>query len=141
MAPRLLRFALLAALGSAAIAQPRPQAPSISGIDLLRSDFAARSGGATIYFQGGSNGLSAQARQVLAAQALWIRQHPEVVVRVEGNADGSDTRDHALAVGARRAQEVRNYLVLLGVPTAQVSAMSWGKEHPGPGRTTTILVR
>ena len=46
----------------------------------------------------------------------------------------SDTRDHALAIGARRAEEVRDYLVLLGVPAAQLNAMSWGKERPGPPR-------
>ena len=42
---------------------------------------------------------------------------------------GSDTRDHALAVAARRAEEVRDYLVLLGVPAAQLSTVSWGKER------------
>ena len=52
-----------------------------------------------------------------------------------------DTRDHALAVGARRAEEARSYLVLLGVPAAQVSTTSWGKERPGLGRAVTMLVR
>jgi peptidoglycan-associated lipoprotein len=63
------------------------------------------------------------------------------VVRIEGHGDASDTRDHALAIGARRAQEVRNYLVLLGVPAAQLSATSFGKERPGAGRAVTVLVR
>jgi peptidoglycan-associated lipoprotein len=44
-------------------------------------------------------------------------------------------------MGARRAQEVRDYLVLLGVPAAQVSVTSFGKERPGPPRAVTILVR
>jgi peptidoglycan-associated lipoprotein len=70
-----------------------------------------------------------------------LRQHPEVLVRIEGHADLGDTRDHALAVGARRAQEVRDYLVLLGVPSAQLSATSMGKERPGPPRAVTVLVR
>jgi peptidoglycan-associated lipoprotein len=72
---------------------------------------------------------------------MWILQHPDVVVRIEGYADPADTRDHALAMGARRALEVRNYLVLLGVPVAQIGAMSWGKERAGSGRAVTILVR
>jgi peptidoglycan-associated lipoprotein len=63
------------------------------------------------------------------------------VVRIEGHGDASDTRDHALALGARRAEEVRSYLVLLGVPAAQLSVTSWGKERPGAGRAVTILVR
>ena len=60
---------------------------------------------------------------------------------MEGYGDAGDTRDHALAVGARRAEEERAYLVLLGVPAAQVSTTSWGKERPGLGRAVTILVR
>jgi peptidoglycan-associated lipoprotein len=78
---------------------------------------------------------------VLTAQAAWLRRHPEVVVRVEGYGDSGDTRDHALAVGARRAEEARSYLVLLGVPAAQLSTTSWGKERPGLGRSVTVLVR
>ena len=66
---------------------------------------------------------------------------PKSSVRIEGHGDPGDTRDHALAIGARRAEEVRNYLVLLGVPAAQLSAMSWGKERPGPPRAVTVLVR
>ena len=46
-----------------------------------------------------------------------------------GTCRSSDTRDHALAVGARRAQEVRDYLILFGVPPAQLTATSWGKER------------
>ena len=118
-----------------------PPTPVLVGIDALRADFLARSGADTIYFAGDSAVLSAPARATLAAQAQWLRQHPEVPVRIEGHADLSDTRDHALAVGARRAEEVRQYLVLMGVPAAQVAAVTIGKERPGPGRTVTVLVR
>ena len=85
--------------------------------------------------------LSVSARATLAAQAQWLRQHPEVAVRIEGHSDLSDTRDHALAVGARRAEEVRQYLLLMGVPAAQVATVTMGKERPGPGRTVTALAR
>jgi peptidoglycan-associated lipoprotein len=115
--------------------------PQLTGIDALRADFLAHSGGDTIYFGSDSAILGAPAQATLQAQAAWLRQHPEVVVRIEGHADSSDTRDHALAIGARRAEEVRNYLVLLGVPAAQLNAMSWGKERPGPPRAVTVLVR
>ena len=118
-----------------------PQQPVVQGIDALRADFAAQSGGTTVYFGAGSAILGPPARTVLAAQAAWLRRHPEVVVRVEGYGDTGDTRDHALAVGARRAEEARSYLVLLGVPAAQVSTTTWGKERPGLGRAVTILVR
>jgi peptidoglycan-associated lipoprotein len=118
-----------------------PAVPVPVGIDALRADFTARAGTNTVYFGGDSAILSPPAKATLGAQAQWLLQHPEVVVRVEGHAEPSDTRDHAVAVGARRAQEVRDYLVLLGVPAAQLSMTTWGKERPGPGRAVTVLVR
>jgi peptidoglycan-associated lipoprotein len=110
-------------------------------IDVLRADFGAQAGGTTIYFVNGSSGLGPQARTILTGQAAWLRRHPEISVRIEGHGDAGDTRDHALAVGAKRAEEARHYLLLLGVPAAQVSAMTWGKERPGAPRAVTAIVR
>jgi peptidoglycan-associated lipoprotein len=149
---RISLFIALLGMASSVAAQlpglrrraPVPQAqsqPVLLGIDALRADFVARSGADTVYFGSDSSALGAPARATLSAQAQWLLQHPEVVVRIEGHADPSDTRDHALAVGARRAVEVRDYLVLLGVPAVQLSATSWGKERPGAGRAVTVLVR
>ena len=119
----------------------QPQQPVLQGIDALRVEFAAQSGGTMVYFGSESTLLGPPARTALALQAAWLRRHPEVVVRIEGYGDSLDTRDHALAVGARRAEDVRSYLVLLGVPAVQVSTTSWGKERPGLGRAVTVLVR
>jgi peptidoglycan-associated lipoprotein len=119
---------------------PVSPAPALGGIDAVRADFAAQAGGTTVYFGIGNAILAPPAKFVLSAQAAWLRRHPEVVVRIEGYGDGGDTRDHALAMGARRAEETRDYLLLLGVPAAQVSITSWGKERPGLGRAVTILV-
>src|SRR3954468_8932249 len=118
---------------------PQPAQPMLVGVDALRADFLMRTGADTVYFGADSAVLGAPAKATLAAQAQWLLQHPFVVVRIEGHADPSDTRDHALAVGARRAVEVRDYLVLLGVPAEQLSATSWGKERPGAGRAVTVL--
>jgi peptidoglycan-associated lipoprotein len=120
------------------------QQPILVGIDALRADFRLRAGSDTIFFGGDSGLLSAPARATLAAQAQWLMQHPEVVVQVEGHADSADTRDHALAVGARRAEAVRQYFVLLGVPAAQLTAVSYGKERAAGAansRAVTVLVR
>jgi peptidoglycan-associated lipoprotein len=153
----LIPLLLLATTAQAQILQRiipghAPPAPVLLGIDALRAEFVARSGSDKVYFGGDSAVLTPQARATLAAQALWLRQHPELVVRIEGHADVSDTRDHALAVGARRAEEVRNYLILLGVPAPQLTALSWGKERVALGgtspealalnrRVVTVLVR
>jgi len=121
------------------------QQPQLTGIDALRADFLARSGTDTILFGGDSTLLGLPTKNMLALQAQWLRQHPEVVVRIEGHADSVDTRNHALAIGARRADEVRSYLILLGVPGAQMTAVSMGKERPVPGaanaRAVVTLVR
>ena len=157
---RLLAFIALTLVAGTAFAQfpglrrrdPVPAAPVLVGIDALRADFVAKSGSDIVYFGGDASVLTPQARATLQAQAAWLRLHPEVVVRIEGYADRSDTRDHALAVGARRAEEVRTYLVLLGVPAAQLTTLSWGKEKiavlgSAPEalalnrRTVTVLVR
>ena len=147
---KAMLFVMIAALAGSASAQlpglrkrgPAQRAqPVLVGIDALRADFIGRSGADTVYFGSDSAVLGVPAKATLAAQAQWLLQHPEVLVRIEGHADPSDTRDHALAVGARRAVEVRDYLVLLGVPAVQLSATSWGKERPGAGRAVTVLVR
>src|SRR3954447_9715791 len=110
------------------LGRSQPAPPQLTGIDALRADFLARSGADMVYFGSDSAILGAPAQATLQAQAAWLRLHPEVVVRIEGHADSSDTRGHALAIGARRAEEVRNYLVLMGVPAAQLTTLSWGKE-------------
>ena len=150
---RVFFFCALGLLASAASAQlpglrrytptdrGQQAQPILQGIEALRADFAAQSGGTTVYFANDSALITPPSRVVLAAQAAWLRRHPDVVVRVEGYGDTGDTRDHSLAMGARRAEEAREYLVLLGVPSAQVSVTSWGKERTGLGRSVTILVR
>ena len=145
MRPALLLFTIALVAGSASAQLPglrkRDSQPVLQGIDSLRADFLARSGADTVYFGLDSAVLGAPARATLAAQAQWIRMHPDVVVRIEGHGEPNDTRDHALAMGARRAQEVRDYMVLLGVPAAQLSVTSLGKERPGAPRAVTVLVR
>jgi len=140
----LLIAALLAVPASAQLPglrrrDPPPPVPVQNPIDVLRADFAAQSGGTIVYFAPGSAQLTAQAKTMLTAQAAWLRQHPEVSVRIEGYGDPTDTRDHALALGAERAAQGRDYLMLLGLPAAQLSAMTWGKERPGPPSATTTI--
>ena len=146
MRKALLLLALLA-FATAAEAQlpglrrraPPPAQPVLTGIDAARADFVMKSGADTVYFGQNSALLALPAKATLAAQAQWLLQHPEIVVRIEGHGDAGDTRDHALAMGAERAGEARDYLVLLGVPSAQVSAMTWGKERPGPPSAVTTI--
>ncbi|MFC7333292.1 peptidoglycan-associated lipoprotein Pal [Rhodocista pekingensis] len=74
--------------------------------------------------------LTPEATATLDRQAAWLKQYPNVTVTVEGHADERGTREYNLALGERRATAVKNYLTALGVDTARVQTISYGKERP-----------
>jgi len=74
--------------------------------------------------------LSSEAQSILAAQAQWLMSNGEYRALVEGHADEQGTREYNLALGARRASAVRDYLVSQGVPDSRLSTVSYGKERP-----------
>ncbi|GAB5448800.1 peptidoglycan-associated lipoprotein Pal [Gymnodinialimonas sp.] len=74
--------------------------------------------------------LSSEAQAVIAAQAQWLLANPEFTALIEGHADEQGTREYNLALGARRAAAVREYLVSQGVPDARLRTISYGKERP-----------
>lgn len=92
-------------------------------------DFVA-SAGDRVYFELDSYRVSPEAGQRLNAQAQWLQRYPNVTVRIEGNADERGTREYNLALGARRAEAVRTYLVERGVAPNRVNTISYGKERP-----------
>jgi len=106
------------------------QVPPPVTIEMLRLAFTAQSGSDSIFFAGDGHGLDLSAQRTLAAQARWLRANPAISVRIEGHSDSRSTRDHALAVGERRADAVRDFLILQGVAAARISIISWGKERP-----------
>jgi peptidoglycan-associated lipoprotein len=129
---------LIGLAASSAAAQPVPTGPAI---DPVAVEFATTTGGMVIFFGVNSATVGAPATQSLAAKAQWLLLHPDVKVRIEGHGDGADTRDHALAMGAKRAAVVSDQLILLGVPPPQLSTTSWGNEQPGAGRAEFKIVR
>jgi len=135
-------IALLGGLISTAAPAQEPPPPIVPWVpvEVLRADFIAKTGGTMLYFGVNSALIGAPARSMLAAQAQWLRLNPYVSVKIEGHGDGGDTRDHALALGARRAAAVREALILLGVPPQQISISTWGSERPGPPRAEIKLV-
>lgn len=133
----LLAAAALALLAAAEVASAqlrvpvirRDRAPPPMTLEMLQADFGARSGGNTVHFVGSSTVLNPGARATLMAQAQWLRMHPHIPARVEGHSDDRASREQALALGERRAAAVRDFLVLNGVPAAQLTLVSWGKER------------
>ena len=86
--------------------------------------------GDRIYFDLDSYTVRSEARPRLDAQVQWLQRYPNVTVRIEGNADERGTREYNLALGARRAESVRTYLIERGIPAARIDTISFGKERP-----------
>lgn len=86
--------------------------------------------GDRVYFDLDSYEVRTDAYPRLDAQVAWLQRYPQVTVRIEGNADERGTREYNLALGARRAESVRTYLVSRGVSAARIDTISYGKERP-----------
>ena len=86
--------------------------------------------GDRVYFDLDSHQIRTDAYSRLDAQAAWLQRYPGVNIRIEGNADERGTREYNLALGARRAEAVRTYLIGRGVPAGRIDTISYGKERP-----------
>jgi peptidoglycan-associated lipoprotein len=74
--------------------------------------------------------LSDEARTVLAGQSQWLNTNSDYAVIIEGHADEQGTREYNLALGAKRANAVQNYLISQGVSASRMRTVSYGKERP-----------
>jgi peptidoglycan-associated lipoprotein len=86
--------------------------------------------GERVYFDFDRYDIRSDAQPILQAQAAWLRRYPSVRVRIEGNTDELGTREYNLALGARRANAVRDFLVSNGVTADRITTVSYGKEQP-----------
>lgn len=74
--------------------------------------------------------LTDAGRQTLAGQAAWLKANPSYVAVIEGHADEQGTREYNLALGARRSNAVREYLVSQGIAGSRMRTLTYGKERP-----------
>ena len=110
--------------------EPAPAPPPTSSvIPGSVQDFTVNVGD-RVYFDLDSYSVRADAGPLLDAQAAWLVRYPNVQIRIEGNADERGTREYNLALGSRRANSVREYLVQRGVQPSRISTVSYGKEKP-----------
>jgi len=113
-----------------------PTQPVISerdGVEELPQDLVvlnARGYLDDVFFDTDSYDLDPAAREDLAANATWLRQYPSVVILVEGHCDERNTREYNLALGERRANTVRDYLIFLGIAGNRIRTISYGEERP-----------
>ena len=86
--------------------------------------------GDRVFFETDSSELTDQARATLDKQAQWLTNYSRYAFTVEGHADERGTREYNIALGARRAETVRQYLVSRGVSAQRMRTISYGKERP-----------
>ena len=83
-----------------------------------------------VFFATNESVLTTRSRETLRKQATWLRANPSVTVVLEGHADERGTREYNLALGERRANSVKDYLMTYGISGKRISVISYGKERP-----------
>ena len=116
---------------------PGPQGP----IPGSSQDFVVNVGD-RVLFDFDKADVRADAQPILAGQAEWLRRYPGVRVRIEGNCDERGTREYNFALGERRANSVKEFLVAHGVDAGRITTVSYGKERPlDPGDSEDALAK
>ena len=140
---RMFRFAVAigAALTLAACSSDKTDADGLNGG--ANSGFGAGGAGTPgsaqdfvvnvgdrVFFETDSSDLTSTATATLDKQSQWLNQYPRYSITIEGHADERGTRDYNLALGARRANSISEFLVARGVAPSRISTISFGKERP-----------
>jgi len=110
-------------------AQPAPAPVTSRILPGSAEDFRVNVGD-TVHFGYNEYSIQDADKGILGRQAAWLQKYPAVRVSVEGHADERGTREYNLALGARRANAVKEYLVSQGVSTGRLETVSYGKERP-----------
>src|SRR5262245_14198045 len=132
---RSTRFAclLMAALSIGACARNPEQTAALANASAAtpgsQQDFVVNVGD-RVWFTVDSSELTQQSIATLEKQAQWLRAYPQYSFTIEGHADERGTREYNIALGARRAQAVRDYLASRGVQAHRMRTISYGKERP-----------
>ena len=99
---------------------------SFSELDDPQSPLSVR----VIYFEYDSSEIRSEYRSTIEAHAHYLSQNPSTTITLEGHADERGSREYNLALGERRAQSVKQQMVLLGASSSQIRLVSYGEERP-----------
>ncbi len=91
-----------------------------------------------VFFATNESILTTASRETLRAQAAWLRKNPDVTIVVEGHADERGTREYNLALGERRANAAKDYLMTYGISSDRITVLSYGKERPVDAGSTPL---
>ena len=88
--------------------------------------------GDRVFFDTDSSNVREDGRQTLNRQAEWLKKYGNYQITIEGHCDERGTREYNLALGERRANAARQYLIAQGIPASRIKTVSYGKERPDP---------
>jgi peptidoglycan-associated lipoprotein len=141
---RLTQFACMA-LVAATVGACANKGDKGSGADILGGGMGANGKGSAtpgsqrdfaqnvgdiVYFSTDATDLTPEAQTTLTTQSKWLQQYAQYTITIEGHADERGTREYNIALGAKRAQSVRDFLVRNGINAQRVRTVSFGKERP-----------
>jgi len=106
-------------------AEPVQTGPAMDSVEYFNTEVGDR-----VFFAFDKFNLEPSAQATLRDQASWLNQNPSRTIVVEGHCDERGTREYNLALGERRANAVKEYLVSLGVSAGRIRTISYGKERP-----------
>ena len=135
---RWLRIAAAVAMAATVVACAKEQQPELTSLNGNKGapatpgsarDFSQNVGD-IVYFSTDATDLTPEAQQTLGNQARWLQQYSQYTITIEGHADERGTREYNIALGAKRANSVRDYLSRNGVSGQRIRTVSFGKERP-----------
>ena len=123
-------LAACAPTGAPTTARTAPVAPVAASQPSEDTQYLVENVGDRVFFATDQSNLDGSARATLRNQAAWLNQNADIRLTIEGHADERGTREYNLALGARRANAVRDFLISEGVNGSRLQTISYGKERP-----------
>jgi peptidoglycan-associated lipoprotein len=121
-------------LDSAKTTESTTKTPPSSSLDALQRGESTATPASSplkdVYFDFDRYDLRADAREILKANSAWLKANPAAQVQIEGHCDERGTTEYNVALGSRRAESVKDYLVTLGTSADRLSTISYGEEVP-----------
>ena len=114
---------------------PTPPQP-VGPVPGSQADFLASVISDTVHFELDKYDIDGESQGILRSQAQWLGRYPGKSVTIEGHCDERGTREYNLALGERRANAAKNYLVGLGIDPGRITTVSYGKERPADPAST-----
>jgi peptidoglycan-associated lipoprotein len=102
----------------------------VEPIDPMSQEYIDLELGGAVFFGFDSSVINAEAERTIGRWAEWMMAYPQVSVTIAGHCDERGTREYNLALGERRANAAKNYLVALGIDPSRIATISYGKERP-----------